>query len=310
MAASSFLGRVAAAPISWGVCEVPGWGHQLAPERVLAEMSGLGFTHTELGSAGWLPKRADALRSVLADHGLSLLAAFIPLVLHDADEADVTLDRAREVARLLADGGATYFNTAPVTSDDWKPRFVPTDDEWRHLYGMVGEIERICREHGLTQVVHEHVGCVVETADEVRALLANTDTALVLDTGHLSIGGLSPVEVVMQYPDRIGLVHLKDVRLDVAERLNRGELSLMEAVQAGLFTALGQGDLDLAHVITTLEATGYGGWYVIEQDCALIGEPPKDGEGPVLDVGASVEFLRGVAATRAGPRTPSFSRAR
>ena len=28
--------RLAAAPISWGVCEVPGWGRQLAPERVLA----------------------------------------------------------------------------------------------------------------------------------------------------------------------------------------------------------------------------------------------------------------------------------
>jgi hypothetical protein len=27
--------RIAAAPISWGVCEVPGWGHQMAAERVL-----------------------------------------------------------------------------------------------------------------------------------------------------------------------------------------------------------------------------------------------------------------------------------
>ena len=28
--------RIAGAPISWGVCEVPGWGHQLPPERVLS----------------------------------------------------------------------------------------------------------------------------------------------------------------------------------------------------------------------------------------------------------------------------------
>jgi inosose dehydratase len=26
---------IAGAPISWGVSEVPGWGHQLRPERVL-----------------------------------------------------------------------------------------------------------------------------------------------------------------------------------------------------------------------------------------------------------------------------------
>jgi len=28
--------KIAGAPISWGVCEVPGWGYQLTPERVLA----------------------------------------------------------------------------------------------------------------------------------------------------------------------------------------------------------------------------------------------------------------------------------
>ena len=28
--------RIAAAPISWGVCEVPGWGHQMSPNRVLS----------------------------------------------------------------------------------------------------------------------------------------------------------------------------------------------------------------------------------------------------------------------------------
>jgi hypothetical protein len=32
------LDRIAAAPISWGVCEVPGWGAQMAAQRVLAEM--------------------------------------------------------------------------------------------------------------------------------------------------------------------------------------------------------------------------------------------------------------------------------
>src|SRR5207342_2555939 len=41
--------RMAAAPISWGVCEVPGWGYQLAPARVLGEMRELGLAATELG---------------------------------------------------------------------------------------------------------------------------------------------------------------------------------------------------------------------------------------------------------------------
>jgi hypothetical protein len=38
---TAFSDRIASAPISWGVCEVPGWGHQLDPSRVLAEMADL-----------------------------------------------------------------------------------------------------------------------------------------------------------------------------------------------------------------------------------------------------------------------------
>lgn len=296
-ATSTFLDRVATAPISWGVCEVPGWGHQLSPDRVLGEMSRLGFTKTELGSTGWLPEDSAELRTVLARHDMSLLAAFIPLVLHDPDQADRTRAEAVAAAQLLADNGARYFNTAPVTSTDWQPRRPLTDEEWAHLFEMVDEIGRICVEHHLLQVIHEHVGCVIETADEVQALLDNTEAALVVDTGHLAIGGYDPVELVRRHADRVGLVHLKDTDLAVAARLNDHELTLMKAVQEGLFTPLGQGDLDVAGVITSLEAGGYDGWYVIEQDCAITGDLPAEGEGPIRDVETSLEFLKDLAAS-------------
>ena len=291
------MSRIAAAPISWGVCEVPGWGLQLSPERVLTEMRQLGFTHTELGSAGWLPQSTPELQTVLRRHELSLLAAFIPLVMHDAEQAETTLSKAAAAAKLLSDSGGTHFNTAPITSVDWQPRHELSSQEWQHLCTMVEEVERICDDHGLTQVIHEHVGCVIETADEVRTLLDSTPSALVVDTGHLAVGGFSPIDLVKQFPERVGLVHLKDTNIDVAERLNRQELTLMEAVKAGLFTTLGQGDLDLAEFITALEASGYRGRYVIEQDCAITGDPPDPGEGPATAVAASLGFLNGLAAT-------------
>ena len=40
--------KIAGAPISWGVCEVPGWGYQLSSDRVLTEMREAGLTATEL----------------------------------------------------------------------------------------------------------------------------------------------------------------------------------------------------------------------------------------------------------------------
>jgi inosose dehydratase len=75
--------RVAGAPISWGVCEVPGWGHQLAPARVLAEMRDLGLAATEFGPDGFLPPAPDQAAALLAGHGLAAVGGFVPVVLHD-----------------------------------------------------------------------------------------------------------------------------------------------------------------------------------------------------------------------------------
>ena len=54
--------RIAAAPISWGVCEVPGWGYQLPRERVLAEMREVGMVATEFGPDGFLPEGPNVPR--------------------------------------------------------------------------------------------------------------------------------------------------------------------------------------------------------------------------------------------------------
>ena len=75
--------RVAGAPISWGVSEVPGWGHQLSPARVLTEMRAAGLVATEFGPDGFLPAEPAAKAAALAGHGLSAVGGFVPVVLHD-----------------------------------------------------------------------------------------------------------------------------------------------------------------------------------------------------------------------------------
>jgi inosose dehydratase len=80
----------------------------------------------------------------------------------------------------------------------------------------------------------------------------------------------------------------------------RREVSLMAATQAGVFTPLGQGDVDILGVVQTLEAAGYRGWYVIEQDTAITGGFPDDGEGPVEQVSESLKYLTDVVAPTLG----------
>lgn len=42
-------------------------------------------------------------------------------------------------------------------------------------------------------------------------------------------------------------------------------------------------------MVTTLEGAGYTGWYVLEQDVMLDGEPA--GPGPVTNVRACLDYL-------------------
>jgi inosose dehydratase len=284
------LTRLAAAPISWGVCEVPGWGRQLDPERVLSEMAGLGVRATELGPLGWLPLERAALRRTLDRHGLALVGGFVPLVLHEADLAPTRAHLAGVAAELAA-AGADVLNAAIVVDQAWSPRVPLGDDAWTRLGANCAELAALAAEHGLELLIHPHVGTLVETAADVQRALAVTDVRWVFDTGHLLIGGVDPSSFVREHADRIGHVHLKDVNAVLAGRVRHGELTLAQATQEGLFRPLGDGDAEIDEVIRLLVEAGYERWLVLEQDVAITGpEPPVDG-GPVLDVRKSIEFL-------------------
>lgn len=293
---SDFLSRVASAPISWGICEVPGWGAMLPKTRVLGEMADLGFTATELGAAGFLPDDPETLKSELGEFGMSLLGGFTPVILHDKAQRQATIDSARATARLFQNAGATKFISAVVQDMDWSIPRALSADEKRHMAEMFAIIDEICGEHGLEQVLHPHVQTLVETRDDISSVLDSCDVHFCLDTGHMAFGGQDPVEFAKNAFDRVGHVHLKDIRLEMVPAVLRREVSLMAATQAGVFTNLGSGDVDILGVVQTLESAGYQGWYVIEQDTAITTGFPEEGEGPIQQVSASLQYLKDVVA--------------
>jgi inosose dehydratase len=289
--------RLAGAPISWGVCEVPGWGRQLPAERVLAEMAQLGLPATELGPLGYLPLEPAALRDTLAIHGLALVGGFVPLVLHEPS-LGTAHRQVEEVATTFAAAGADVFVAALVMDAGWSPPAPLDDARFSTLVEHLGAIAELVAAQGLTFALHPHAGTLVETAADVERMLGATDVGWCLDTGHLLIGGGDPVAFVREHGDRVVHVHLKDVDAGVAARYRAGELTLMGATRAGLFRPLGQGDASISSVLAALDAHGYERWLVLEQDAALTGEEPPAGSGPVLDVQASIEFLTDTAPRR------------
>jgi inosose dehydratase len=288
--------RVAAAPISWGVCEVPGWGRMLPAHRVLAEMAALGFRGTELGAPGFLPDEPGPLRTTLDAYGLGLVGGFVALVLHDPAAADAALAQAEATAALFAAAGGQVFVTAAVVDQGWSPRIPLEREQWRHMGRMLARVDAITGRHGLVHVLHPHAGTLVESADDIARVAEHHDVRWCLDTGHLGIGGVDPAAFARDLAGQVGHVHLKDADLALAHAVGAGDLSLLHAVQRGLFRPLGQGDLPIADVVVALEGAGYTGRYVLEQDTAITGDEPPEGTGPIDDVRLSLDSLRTIEA--------------
>jgi inosose dehydratase len=258
-------------------------------------MRSLGIAATEAGPDGYLGSDPGLVRQLLEHHRLRLLGGFLPVVLHDPDRLEASLTKVRRKAAFFARLGAQFICSAAVVDDDWSPRRELEEREWDHLLRALSLVDAAAAEHGVRQVLHPHWRTLVEQDEDVRRVLEGSDVRICLDTGHLALGGTDPLELASSFPDRVAHVHLKDVRAEVATRLRSGELDLVGAVQHGLFQPLGAGDVAVDEVVLALERSGYAGWYVLEQDTAIVGDAPRPGQGPVDDVERSIEYLRDVA---------------
>lgn len=288
--------RIAGAPISWGVCEVPGWGHQISVDRVLREMREAGLTATENGPDGFLPSDPQELARTLADHGLTSVGGFAPVLLHERGH-----DPVPGISGLLDGFVAAHADVIVLAAvsgrEGYDARPELTDDEWTTLLRNLDRLAAASAERGIRAVLHPHVGTMIEQRDEVHRVLDGSSIPLCLDTGHLMIGGTDPAELARQASSRITHTHLKDVDAALAARVQAGDLTYTDAVQAGMYTPLGTGDVGIGGVVETLLDAGYDGWFVLEQD-TILADDPADDAGPVLDVKASVAYLRSVTDAR------------
>jgi len=282
------LARIAGAPISWGVCEVPGWGHQLSAERVLPEMRELGLEATEFGPEGFLPDEPQQRAEYLAGHGLQAVGGFLPVLLHD-DGHDPMPEVEAFLDACLASGAGVMVLAADTETEGYDVRPVLDEMQWKTLLDNLDRIDARAAARGVVAAVHPHIGTMVEDAQDTQRVLDGSTIGLCVDTGHLVAAGADPVAITLANTSRVRHVHLKDVDATQAARVVAGEISFSDAVGEGLWTVLGEGSVDVRAMIAALEGGGYTGWYVLEQDLKLTGEP--DGEGPQADVRRCLDYV-------------------
>ena len=106
-------------------------------------------------------------------------------------------------------------------------------------------------------------------SEETDRMMASTDPRYVFlcyDTGHFTFAGEDPLSMLKKYVDRVGHVHLKDMRLPVVEEVKKNGWSFLKAVREGAFTVPGDGDVDFDPVFKLLSEAGYEGWLLVEAE--------------------------------------------
>src|SRR5207245_6547015 len=154
--------KLAGAPISWGVCEVPDWGLQLAPDRVLADMRALGLRATEAGPPGFLPSDPAKARALLDSCGLRLIGGFVTAVLHESARRAGELASVKRQAEWLAAGGSELVVLAPALAQTgYAGATEIPESAWPVLLEGIDRVAEIAGSYGHGVAVHPHWGTAI-----------------------------------------------------------------------------------------------------------------------------------------------------
>jgi inosose dehydratase len=286
--------KLANAPASWGV-DFPDQPGAPPWTEVLDGIAAAGYHNVELGPYGFLPPDPGALREALDARGLRAAGGLLYEPFHDPGAHAAIRELADRVTGWIAGAGGAYLLLIPQADaerDGWAGRAheAPRLDAARRtaMAALLDELGERAAAAGLVAAVHPHAGTYVETRTEVDELMASVGDGLRLcvDTGHCLYGGMDPVALVRDYASIVAGYHLKDLDTVQLERSLRAGHGFEAAVGDGVFTPLGEGDVDFDELARALQELDGRGWATVEQDI----QPGAEGD-PVADAVASRTFL-------------------
>jgi inosose dehydratase len=262
--------RIGANPIGWSNDDLRELGGETPLEACLSEARQVGYAGIELGHK--FPRRAEALRPLLATHGLDLVSGWYSALLR-TQTVNAELAALRPHLDLLKVMGCNVLvfaeTSGAVHGDRATPlsrRPVIADSEWHAFAAKLTELADAVAEEGVALAYHHHMGTVVQTTADIDRLMAMTGPSvkLLLDSGHATFAGADPAALARRHHARIAHVHCKDVRAAVMREAQSKDWSFLDSVVAGVFTVPGDGSVDFATMLR--ELPDYDGWLVVEAE--------------------------------------------
>jgi len=281
--------RLAISPVCWGISDIPDWGHQLDPERVLSEAAAVGEGVITAGPTGFLPDRSDQAKRLIKRHRLGVVAGQVDAILHHDDIRGAELAHIDGHAQWLSALGAEtlVLSAIPQRAGGAEHGIVLSNAEWAHLLHSIGSVQHVCSRYKLRLAVQPRFGSTIQGPEDIERLLVGSEAGICLDLGHLLLAGADPIEILELAAGRIQHVQLNDLDSELADEVRDKGHDYGDAVSLGLFKPLGEGSGRVDRVVEALRGSKYRGWYILRQETRLATADDR----PLGRVSRSLEYL-------------------
>ncbi len=152
-----------------------------------------------------------------------------------------------------------------------------TDEDLKHMAAALGEIGKQSVDEGIKFAVHAHMWSQFENRREIDYVMSNTDPKqvyFVLDTGHITMAGIDPVELTRSLGHRIVEFHMKDTKPEHRGGA-RSRLERPDMMKDPPFFPLGHGGVDFPGIKSYLDKIGWRGWLTVELDSSPYRRPKE-----------------------------------
>jgi inosose dehydratase len=272
--------KLGMSPIAWWNDDLVELSDDVSLEECLRQSRSAGFTGMEKGRR--FPDDPAVMLPILKAADVTLCGGWFSGTLVDEDLA-ANQARIQPMIELFKAVDAPCIVYGEVGRSIQGKRDIPlaqkpklSDDEMKAYARKVTQFGEWCAEQGMPLSYHHHMAAVVETEPELDAFMHHSGEGipLLLDAGHLAFAGGNVLRAIDNHHARINHVHVKDVRMDVINKLDRTRQSFLDAVALGAFTVPGDGSLDFAAIVQKFADYGYEGWFVVEAEQDPRPNPP------------------------------------
>jgi inosose dehydratase len=267
--------KLGMSPIAWWNDDLVELSDDVSLEECLRQSRSAGFTGMEKGRR--FPEDPNSMLPILRAADVTLCGGWFSGTLVDDDlhsnkarilpmielfkAVDAPCIVYGEVARSIQGIRAKPLATKPKLSED----------EMKTYARKMTEFGEWCAEQGMPLSYHHHMAAVVETEAELDMFMAHSGAGipLLFDAGHMAFAGGDVLRCIDKHHSRISHVHVKDVRMEVINKLDRTTQSFLDAVALGAFTVPGDGA-----IVQKFADYGYEGWFVVEAEQDPQKSPP------------------------------------